>query len=121
MPTSIYDSDVRQALARASSSREIDVTIGTTTLRIPTPFPSPPDWRDRWIYFLMLDRFNNPDSPPNFSPWDGDHGVFQGGTLNGVRAQLPYLKQLGIGAIWLSPVLKNCQSRISWFRVFLSE
>ncbi len=109
MPTSIYDSDVREALARASSSREIDVTIGTTTLRIPTPFPSPPDWRDRWIYFLMLDRFNNPDSPPNFSPWDGDHGVFQGGTLNGVRAQLPYLKQLGVGAIWLSPVLKNCQ------------
>lgn len=28
---------------------------------ITTPFPSPQDWRDVWIYFLMLDRFNRAD------------------------------------------------------------
>jgi len=25
----------------------------------PIPFPSPADWRDQVIYFLMVDRFNN--------------------------------------------------------------
>jgi hypothetical protein len=34
------------------------------------PFPSPEDWRDRWIYFLMLDRFNNPNAAPNHPPFD---------------------------------------------------
>ena len=24
-------------------------------------FPSPEDWRDQVIYFLLVDRFNNPD------------------------------------------------------------
>ena len=32
--------------------------------------------------------------------------AFQGGTLNGLREQLDYLQELGVGAIWLSPVQK---------------
>jgi glycosidase len=72
-------------------------------------FPSPQDWRDVWVYFLMLDRFNNPAAPPRRQPWDDECDVFQGGTFNGVREQLDYLKQMGVGAIWLTPVLKNCQ------------
>jgi len=27
-------------------------------------FPSPADWRDHWIYFLLVDRFDNPSAPP---------------------------------------------------------
>lgn len=70
--------------------------------------PSPADWRDQWIYFLMLDRFNNRISPPNHAPFDDPQfSEFQGGTFRGVRAQLPYLKQLGVGAIWISPGLRN--------------
>ena len=74
-------------------------------------FASPADWRDQWIYFLMVDRFNNslrrlaraiqPFDDPNY--YD-----FQGGNLASIQDQLPYIKQLGAGAIWLSPVLKNC-------------
>src|SRR5690242_5946377 len=71
-------------------------------------FPSPADWRDVWIYFLLVDRFRNPEGPPAQQPWDGECGVFQGGTLAGVRASLDYLAGLGAGALWLSPVLKNC-------------
>ncbi len=70
--------------------------------------PSPPDWRDGWIYFLMLDRFNNTDRAISHEPFDDPgYADFQGGTFAGVQAQLPYLKELGAGAIWLSPVLKN--------------
>ena len=56
-----------------------------------------------------MDRFNNPTAAPRQPPWDGVHGGFQGGTLQGIQAQLDYLQQLGVGALWLSPVLKNCQ------------
>jgi glycosidase len=74
----------------------------------PSPFPSPADWRDQVIYFLMVDRFNNPSSPPNHAPFDDStFAKFQGGKFSGVQAQLSYIKGLGTGAIWLSPVLKN--------------
>ena len=70
--------------------------------------PSPADWRDVWIYFLMVDRFNRPDAPPRHQPWDDpSFDGYQGGTFGGVQAALPYIKDLGAGAIWLSPVLKN--------------
>jgi glycosidase len=74
------------------------------------PFPSPEDWRDCWIYFVLVDRFNNPDAPPRIT-WDQPFGGFQGGTLEGVRRRLDYLQRLGVGAIWLSPVLQNCQTQ----------
>lgn len=71
-------------------------------------FPSPADWRDQWIYFLMVDRFNNASAPPRHTPFDDpDFFGFQGGNFAGVRNQLSYIKDLGAGAIWLSPVLKN--------------
>ena len=109
MPKSINDGEVRAAFDSVRAPRTKRVTIDGKPLEVPTPFPSPGDWRDQWIYFLMVDRFNNPQAPPRFGPFDGMHGVFQGGTLNGVRAQLDYLQQLGVGALWLSPVQKNCQ------------
>jgi glycosidase len=72
------------------------------------PFPSPADWRDHVIYFLMVDRFNNPGGPPLHQPFDDpNYDQYQGGTFSGVQEQLAYIKNLGAGAIWLSPVLKN--------------
>ena len=58
----------------------------------------------------MVDRFNNKDAPPLHQPFD-DPGFdgYQGGKYSGIKNKLPYLKKLGVGAIWLSPVLKNLQ------------
>ena len=109
MPTSVMSPDVLAVFEQARSPQVRSVAVGRKRIKIPTPFPSPEDWRDQWIYFLMVDRFNNPQAPPRFAPFDAPQGVFQGGTFNGIRAQLDYLRQLGVGAIWLSPVLKNCQ------------
>ncbi len=95
MPDSIYSPEFRATLAQAVTR---------------PPFPSPEDWRDQWIYFLLVDRFNNPDFPPEHPPWDAPCSEFQGGALEGVRLSLDYLQSLGVSAIWLSPVLKNCQS-----------
>lgn len=78
------------------------------------PFPSPADWRDVWIYFVLIDRFARHDGEPPRSrggsppvEWDGVYAFRQGGDLEGVRRQLPYLERLGVKALWLSPVLKN--------------
>ena len=71
-------------------------------------FPSPADWRDQWIYFLMVDRFNNSLAAPRHQPFDDpNYYDFQGGNLASIQDQLPYIKGLGAGAIWLSPILKN--------------
>ncbi len=100
-PTSIWATEIQSVLDAARSA-----AAGPAAL---APFPSPEDWRDQWIYFLMVDRFNNPFTPPRHLPFDNPQfDGFQGGTFAGVEAQLPYLKQLGVGALWLSPVLKNC-------------
>lgn len=71
--------------------------------------PSPEDWRDVLIYFLMVDRFNNPDAAPRNQPFNAEFSGFQGGTIAGMQAKLSYLKQLGVGAVWFTPVLFNGQ------------
>lgn len=112
MPTQIFEPSVSQVIAAAQQDardrRTKPVVVGAETRHVRTPFPSPGDWRDRWIYFLMIDRFNNPTRPPT-GVWNRRFDFRQGGTFEGVRAQLGYLAQLGVKAIWLSPVLKNAK------------
>jgi glycosidase len=61
----------------------------------------------------MIDRFNNPAAAPASttanppSAWNQRYGYRQGGTFNGIEAQLDYLAALGVGALWITPVLKN--------------
>jgi glycosidase len=77
--------------------------------------PSPTDWRDQFIYFLLVDRFdNNVSGIPAYQPGTGvperqvDAGhTFQGGNLKGIIRRLDYLKGLGCTTLWLSPILKN--------------
>lgn len=45
----------------ARTGAAIEATIGERRERVKPAFASPPDWRDVWIYFLLTDRFNNPD------------------------------------------------------------
>lgn len=95
-PDSVFDQSIAQAIAAARFP-----PAGT-----PTPFASPTDWRDRWIYLVMLDRFANPVAAPAM-PWNQPYAMRQGGRFNGVRNAIPYLQNLGVGALWLTPVVKN--------------
>src|SRR4030088_3248422 len=98
MYTSLYSREVQAVLSAAESS------AGTAQ----GPFPSPADWRDQIIYFTMVDRFNNPAAAPVHAPFDDpNYFGYQGGKLAGITQQLGYIKALGAGALWLSPVLKN--------------
>jgi glycosidase len=109
MIESIHSPEVHEIFQRIRQPGEKTILIDGVGQRIPYPFPSPEDWRDQWIYFLFLDRFNNPAKPPRHLPWDSEWGEFQGGTINGIREKLAYIRGLGAGAIWITPILKNCQ------------
>ena len=118
MPTQAFSNDVQAVLdaylIAAQSPGAKSVAVNGNLVQVPYPYPSPADWRDCWIYFLLIDRFQNPNSSPNFT-WNKKYGFRQGGTFKGVQAQLAYLQQLGVKAIWLSPVLKNTRPEIDGF------
>ena len=109
-PTSVDGGEVQQVVAAYQQSARDGATrtvaVDGRAVSIPYPFPSPADWRDCPIYFLMLDRFNNPTAPPR-ARWDSRYDHRQGGTFNGVREQLGYIRDLGARAIWITPPVKN--------------
>jgi len=87
--------------------------------------PSPVNWQNEVIYFLIVDRFSDgSETADNLldrsqlsayrpSSWRWDQWAYsgahrwQGGKLSGVSAQLDYLSELGITTLWLSPVFKQ--------------
>ena len=73
--------------------------------------------QDDLIYFMITDRFNNADPANDRGGFEGDrmsHGFdptdekfYHGGDLKGVTAKLDYLANMGVTAIWLTPVFRN--------------
>ena len=104
---------------RPSSVRAVDLP------RRETFFPSPADWRDEVIYFLLPDRFSdgqengrprldrsNPGTARpagfRFDRWAQSGGDrYQGGTIAGITSKLDYLERLGISTLWIGPVFKQ--------------
>ena len=73
------------------------------------------EWREEFIYFLLIDRFHD-NNKRHSAEFDIRHSGFGddtqlgkqcGGTLRGIINHLDYVKRLGCTAIWLSPVFKN--------------
>ncbi len=71
---------------------------------------------DDVMYLIMPDRFANGD-PANDDP-EGSRGHFDrskphayhGGDFEGIIQHLPYLKDLGVTALWLTPIYDNSNS-----------
>jgi len=62
------------------------------------------------IYFLLVDRFHNGETDTTDDFWDINPQApksYHGGDLQGVIQKLDYLEDLGITAIWLSPLAAN--------------
>jgi cyclomaltodextrinase len=72
-----------------------------------------PDWvRGAVIYQIFPDRFDNGDrtnDPPGTVAWgtEPEYRQFQGGDLDGIVPRLPYLKNLGIDALYLNPIFES--------------
>jgi glycosidase len=92
--------------------------------------PSPTDWRDEVLYFLLPDRFSDGQegtrklldrndlaaarpAPAGAAAWRWDRwaasggGRWQGGTIRGIKSKLDYLKSLGASTLWVAPVFKQ--------------
>lgn len=80
------------------------------------PFISRPV-TDDIMYFVMPDRFHNGDPSNDTGGIGGDatkhgfdpteKGFFHGGDLKGLTEKLDYLADMGISAVWLTPIFKN--------------
>ncbi len=88
-------------------------------------YPSPVDWREEILYFLLPDRFsdggeagrqvldrsNIPGARPagfRWNKWAQSGGErWQGGTIAGITSKLDYLNTLGVTTIWVGPVFKQ--------------
>ncbi len=66
---------------------------------IPAPAP-----RSDALWFVLVDRFadGRPDAPGTIDR--ADPAAWHGGDLPGLTARLPYLRSLGMGGLWISPV-----------------
>ena len=67
------------------------------------------DWRDQVIYQIMVDRFADGDPNNNMNVEPSVPGKFHGGDWQGVIDHLDYLHDLGVTALWISPVVKNVE------------
>ena len=69
-------------------------------------------WDNASVYFIMTDRFNNGDTSNDYPlnrKADGKQeiGTFQGGDFSGITAKLDYIKDLGMNAIWVTPIVEQ--------------
>ena len=63
---------------------------------------APPEWfRNAIVYQIFVDRFRRGSGAP---PLSTDLQQKHGGDLQGVREALPYLQELGITCVWLTPI-----------------
>ncbi len=71
-----------------------------------------PEWtKDAIFYLIFPERFNNGDSsinPKNVKAWGGKpkRDNYFGGDLKGITEKLDYLNQLGVNAIYMTPIFK---------------
>lgn len=101
-----HDSNKNTAQPKAQQLKAIDL-----------PHYSKRDIKDEVFYFVLPDRFSNGDSSNDlgsttkaisrggFNPTN--KMAFHGGDLKGLTNKLSYIENLGVTAIWLTPILRN--------------
>jgi len=92
---------------------------GTTSFELPLVARTPTLGKfqglmpDDVLYLIMPDRFANGD-PANDETAETRGSLdrskpraYHGGDLRGIQNHLPYLKDLGVNTLWLTPIVKN--------------
>ena len=113
--------DVAVDPAAAPGPRRLRLTSSTGSTDVPFELRAPLPRAGRFqgfgpddvVYLIMPDRFANGDrsnDDPARSPGLLDRNktrYYHGGDLQGIIDRLPYLKDLGVTAIWTTPVYDN--------------
>jgi neopullulanase len=88
----------------------------TSLIRTPARFEDPPAWvADAVFYQIFPDRFASSDrvaKPGPLEPWDAapTFNGFKGGDLLGIVERLDYLSDLGITALYLTPIFASASN-----------
>ncbi len=64
-------------------------------------------WDEAILYAVLLDRFADGDRANDQDVQPEDKGTFHGGDLVGLAAHLDELADLGVTALWITPVVQN--------------
>lgn len=67
------------------------------------------DFRDTILYFIVTDRFYDGDPSNNINVDKTQKGYFHGGDFQGIIDKIDYLVDLGINAIWITPIVANIE------------
>src|SRR5688572_16858405 len=77
------------------------------------------EFRGELIYFIVVDRFfdgdpnnNSGQDPKLYDPERKDYGKYWGGDLQGVIEKLGYLEQMGVTAVWLTPLFEQIEAMV---------
>ena len=67
------------------------------------------DWRDEVIYQVLVDRFANGSAANDFrfDPSPTSLARYKGGDWQGMIDHLDYIEELGVTALWISPIIMN--------------
>jgi cyclomaltodextrin glucanotransferase len=75
------------------------------------------EFRQETIYFIVVDRFHDGDrtnnegpNPELYDPEGKNWGKYWGGDLQGVIDKLDYLKDMGVTAVWLTPLFEQVEA-----------
>ena len=68
------------------------------------------DWRDEVIYQVLVDRFANGDHANDYLIEADAPARYHGGDWQGLEQKLPYLQELGVTTLWISPVVRNVET-----------
>lgn len=91
-------------LACSAAPREAPATVADAVVTRVVPQSC---WDEAVLYFVILDRFADGDSSNDRDVRPGQKGTFHGGDLMGLTAQLDELAELGVTALWITPVVQN--------------
>lgn len=91
-------------MTRAQLPRRALPFLLAILLAWPASAADPPPWQGWTIYHVMMGFFRNgnPANDGEITGWR--HPDYAGGDLQGVLEKADYLRDLGITAVWLSPV-----------------
>ena len=75
------------------------------------------EFRQETIYFIVVDRFFDGDpensegpNPELYDPEGKDWGKYWGGDIQGIIDKLDYLKDMGVTALWLTPLFEQVEA-----------
>lgn len=105
--------DVEIAKNTKIGKYEFDVSTGKGSTKVPFEISAPVKkdaqtiTNDDVIYLIMTDRFADGDASNNVNVDRANPRMWHGGDFKGITQKIPYLKELGITAIWLTPWYDN--------------